>query len=287
MTCEVKIIADSRSPEGVRLTTFQLKYWRAIHAEVMTHRVFSRNAASSRAIPVMKVISQVWHDPAGPVHWGANQPGMQARGELTDIRLKLAKGLWRLAAKAACVIAWGFTKVGLHKQVANRVLEPFQYMQVILSATDIDKGNFFDLRAHKDAQPEIQELACEMEDKYIQSSPRFVNFGEAHLPYVTANEIQYHGIDMCKKFSTARNARVSYLTHDGQTPDVKKDLGLYDRLVGSVPIHASPAEHVAQPDAKLQNGDWANPHLHGNFTGWIQHRKEVELHIKQHGAVSK
>ena len=156
MTCTVKIIEDSLT-NGSRLTTYQLRYWRAIHAELMTHRVFSRNASSSRAIPVMKMLRQVWDDPAGPVHWGANQAGMQAHAELDGLRRKLSQAIWKWSGRAMCVAAWSMTKIGLHKQVANRLLEPWQYINVVLTATEFD--NWFDLRDHPDAQPEIQELA--------------------------------------------------------------------------------------------------------------------------------
>ena len=160
MTCEVKILADSISPQGKRITTFQLKYWRGIHAELLTHRVFSRNASSSRAIPVAKMIEQVRQDPAMPIHWGANQSGMQAHKELQGEDRRKAMEQWFTAAEMASDIAEEMTKIGLHKQVANRILEPFQYISVVLTATDFD--NWFELRDHEDAQPEIRELAREM-----------------------------------------------------------------------------------------------------------------------------
>src|SRR5690606_30080072 len=116
----------------------QLRYPRFIHAEFMTHRAFSRNASSSRAIPVHKMLSQVWNDPATPIHWGASRPGMQAREELKGWKRKAAQAIWKLAGRAACVFAWGAMKLGLHKQVANRILEPWQYIHVVVTATDWD-----------------------------------------------------------------------------------------------------------------------------------------------------
>ena len=158
MTCEVKVIEDSINPYNkVRLTTLQLRYWRAIHGEFMTHRVFSRNASSSRAIPIKKFISQVWNDPAMPVHWGKNQAGMKARSELTPLQIKLCKFIWISASKVACIFAYLLSLVGLHKQIGNRILEPWQYISVIVTATEWD--NWFELRNHPDAQPDIQELA--------------------------------------------------------------------------------------------------------------------------------
>ena len=139
-----KMIADSYYDFDNRICTLQLKYPRFIHAEFMTHRVFSRSASSSRAIPISKIISQVWNDPAMPVYWGANVSGMQANEELTGWKLSAAKFIWKTSAKVACIFAYGFDKIGLHKQIGNRILEPWQYINVIVTSTEWD--NFFDLR---------------------------------------------------------------------------------------------------------------------------------------------
>lgn len=283
---QAKVIEDSISESRNRLTTFQLSYPRMIHSEFMTHRVFSRNASSSRAIPVAKMIAQVWNDPAMPVHWGKNQSGMQAREELSGVKLWVAKFAWRTAAKAAAGIAWGMDKVGLHKQVANRILEPFQIIHVIVTASEW--SNFFELRHHKDADPNIFALADAMRCASAASIPvsRGDNSFSAycwHLPYVTSAERAKHVNDplYLAKLSAARCARVSYLTHDGQEPDPKKDLALYERLVGSRPLHASPVEHQANPDRHPvgEREGWMAPHMHGNFTGWCQFRKVVERTI--------
>jgi hypothetical protein len=275
MTCEVKIIADSIGATGQRLTTVQLKYWRAVHAELMTHRTFSRNASSSRAIPVVKMIEQVRTDPAGPIHWGANQPGMQAGGELDEAGRTEAKRLWVRAANDAANNAQQMMNLGLHKQVANRVLEPFQWIHVVVTATEWD--NFFALRCHPDAQPEIQELACAIRDAMDKSQPTLLGANEWHLPYVNDQEQSLMTTSDCIKASAARCARVSYLLHDGATPDIAKDLELFYRLVGSAPIHASPIEHQATPDLRSKHaGEWFAENLHGNFVGWKQFRKIYE-----------
>lgn len=265
------VIEDSIGEHGIRLTTLALAYHRYIHGEFMTHRVFSRNASSSRAIPVMTIIKQVWNDPVIPVHWGANMPGMQAKEELTGWRKAIARKLWKGAAKVACVIAYGMTKAGLHKQVANRVLEPWQQMHVIVTATEW--ANFFELRDHPDAQPEIRVLAARINLAMASSIPTIREVGGWHLPYVTSAERVKHPLFDLIKMSAARCARVSYLTHDGKKPDPVKDIALYDRLVGSVPIHASPVEHQASPFAA--NDEWG-----GNLRGWKQHRQDVEESFK-------
>lgn len=274
---EAKVIEDSTSGR-TRLTTLQLRYPRFVHAEFMTHRVFSRNASSSRAIPVAKMIEQVRTNPAVPVHWGANQPGMQAREEVGDI--ENAKYLWRLAASQAADTAEKMMELGLHKQVANRILEPFQFIHVIVTATEWD--NFFQLRDHPDADPNIHALARVMKSAMEDSTPAFRSSVSAkevssswHLPYVTGAERLSHfsNPQLLAKLSAARCARVSYLTHSGELPDSQKDLALYERLVGSVPLHASPVEHQGYP---ILSGGMAAT---GNFDGWVQFRKMVELGV--------
>ena len=267
-----KVIEDSRAAStGVRLSTLQLQYPRFIHAEFMTHRVFSRNASSSRAIPVAKVIEQVRNDPAMPIHWGKNQPGMQANEELQGAEREQVIRQWKLAAERAADSANIMNMLGVHKQVANRILEPFQYMHVIVTATEW--LNFFELRAHPDAQPEIHALALVMKAAMKESQPKTLKDGEWHLPYVRLEErLRFFGdIELLLKLSAARCARVSYLTHDGKEPSIEKDVELYDRLVGSVPLHASPIEHQATPMGEGSQDLWS-----GNFRGWMQHRQIVE-----------
>ncbi len=261
----VKIIKDSIHM-GNRLTTLQLKYHRYIHGEMMTHRVFSRNASSSRAIPVKTMLKQVWNDPAMPVHWGANQAGMQAKSQLTGWKLKAARFAWKTAAKFACIFAWSMNKAGLHKQIANRVLEPWQFIHVIVTSTEWD--NFFTLRDHPDAQPEIQVLAAEIKRWMDSSTPEMLGVEDWHLPYISNEEHKVFTLEECIKMSVARCARVSYLTHDGKKPDIIKDINLHDMLVVAEPLHASPAEHQAKPSK--------NPDFHKNFRGWLQYRSFLE-----------
>lgn len=269
---EVKMIADSYFYDITnRICTLQLKYPRFIHSEFMTHRVFSRSASSSRAIPINKIIAQVWNDPAMPVHWGENVSGMQAKSELSGWKLSAAKFIWRVSAKFACIFAYLFNKIGLHKQIGNRILEPWQYINVIVTSTEWE--NFFNLRIHPDAQPEIQQLAKEIYRVMQESIPVEIEHGEWHLPYINQDELLIWEQEDLLKASTARCARVSYSNHDGSKPNLQNDIKLHDRLVGSVPIHASPAEHQATP------GDpefW-----YRNFRGWIQYRDRVELFLNQ------
>ncbi len=267
---EAKVIADSVSEVGKRITTLQLVYPRFIHAEFMTHRVFSRNASSSRAIPVAKMIEQVRTNPAMPIHWGKNQAGMQAREELTGVQLAIVRDEWKEAAYQAAEIAESMMNQGAHKQIANRILEPFQHIHVVVTATEFD--NFFALRDHPDAQPEIRQLAICMKNAMAGSVQRVLKEEEWHLPYILDDEHDALPVEDLCKISAARCARVSYLKHDGTSPDVAEDLALFTKLVGSVPIHASPVEHQASP--------LNDPEAHsGNLKGWLQYRKLVEMFI--------
>ena len=290
MTITAKVIADSISPEGIRLTTMQLRYPRFIHAEFMTHRVFSRNASSSRAIPVKKMIEDLRRDPAMPIYWGSNKPGMQAGAELNDVAVRLCQATWLEGVEAAIHYAEEMMGLGLHKQIANRILEPWAHINVVVTATEW--ANFYALRRHEDAQPEIKALADAMWDAQQASRPEPLETGSWHQPFVTGEDVDpacehqtedMGYVEVLNRISVARCARVSYLTHDGRQTTVEEDLALYDRLVGSQPLHASPAEHQATPDKShtkiLQGGDgeftWDTPELHGNLRGWIQYRKTL------------
>jgi len=199
---------------------------------------------------------------------------MQAREELRGWKRKAAQAIWKLAGRAACVFAWGAMKLGLHKQVANRILEPWQYIHVVVTATDWD--NFFTLRMHPDAQPEIKDLAEEMWWHLHHSEPKQLHWGDWHLPYVRYSEYEQYldgnGADnWLVKVSVARCARVSYMNHDGSAPNPEKDIELHDKLVVAEPLHASPAEHQAY----CARYEEANKYR-SNVRGWVQYRKLLE-----------
>ncbi|QEG09271.1 thymidylate synthase [Stenotrophomonas phage Pokken] len=286
------ILADSISPEGIRLITWQLRYWRPIHAELMTHRVFSRNAGSSRARPSAAIIQQVMDDPWGPLHWGKNEPGMQANAELEGESLFNARMAWSSAALMAAAEATTLVRAGAHKQIVNRLLEPFTYIDVVLSGTDF--ANWYALRDHKDAQPEIRELASLMKEVQAHSTPTLLQPGEWHLPYIESKDVveakkylkigritrdeprDEEIIELLKKASAARCARVSYKLFDGSNANFEADLDLFNRLLVSQPLHASPAEHQATPDVWVgdrHSAEWQHSDEHGNFRGWRQFRK--------------
>jgi len=297
MGFEAKVLADSVSPDGHRLTTLEATFPRFVLAEFNTHRVFSRNSASSRAIPVAKQLRRVLDDPYVPIEFGSNKPGMQAGPALTGAARDAAEAEWLQARNDAVRHVLGLITspgnvagaedlheclaavepslkdppaewLNVHKQVANRLLEPFMWHTVIVSATTWE--NFFNLRCHPDAQPEIRLIATKMRDAVERSVPTRLEPGEWHLPLVgEAEREETSSPEELAKISIGRCARVSYLTHAG-TRDLAADVALYDRLLESG--HMSPMEHVARPmsTAELDRSEWS-----GNFQGWIAHRKLI------------
>lgn len=280
-TIRAKVIADSVCQHsGNRLTTMQLRYPRFIHAEFMTHRQFSRNASSSRAIPVERMIQDIIEDTAMPLHWGKNQKGMQASEEC-DAQVKVhddgfhvftgtREEAWTVARDNAINIARRFHEAGYHKQVVNRLLEPFMHINVVVSSTEW--SNFFALRDHADAEPHIAILARAMKKAMDQSEPAILSYGMWHVPYSGDHDegVSYTDNPVYIQKSVARCARVSYRTHEGKEPTIAEDLELYGRLVQTKPLHASPAEHQATPDPYGESrGQW------GNFVGWKQYRKTL------------
>ena len=288
-----KCVAKSSSfVEGVPdLVTLELRYPRFIHSEIMTHRMFSRNASSSRAIPVKKMLEQVADSPAMPIHWGKNQPGMQAGEERTNLigfdNKYTPLEWWKVASEEACNFAKDFEIGGYHKQIVNRLLEPFQFISVVVTATEWD--NFFDLRLHPDAQPEIQELARCMKEAIDTATAEVILKPYRHLPYVPntenipATDGEFYDWDTAIKASVARCARVSYLNHDKTSPELEKDVKLHDMLLSAG--HMSPFEHVAHPMEQPYHGPLRSKGIthmdskghmwSGNLRGWVQYRQEI------------
>jgi len=265
---EAKILADSVSPAGVRLTTILATYPLVVHAHLLTHRALSRNTASSRAIPVEKRIAAVRANPFVPASFGKNQPGMVATAELDTEGQDGARRVWLWACDDACNHAETLAALGVHKQLANRLIEPFAFVTCIVSATEW--ANFFALRCHPDAQPEIRQAAELMRAAIAESLPQPIHLGSWHLPLVTREErmgAANRGIDW-RKVSAGRCARVSFLGH-GKERHPSEDVALCDRLMGAG--HLSPAEHVATPHGHPRD----RQRFEGNFKGWRQLRKTL------------
>lgn len=261
---EAKVIADSAHPTfNRRLTTIQVVCPRFIWAEMLTHRMFSRNAQSSRACPVKKMIEEVRNNPVVPIEWGANQPGMQANKLLTTPQLEGAQGAWRRAATAAANEAQYLMQMGAHKQIVNRILEPYVTISSIITGTEWD--NFFKLRIHEAAQPEIRATAQAMKAAMDESEPEPIELDGWHLPYVSSVLVNDIGARSAAMVSAARCARVSYKNHDGTDCDVEKDLALAKRLMDDE--HWSPFEHQAYPLPRMG--------MSANFDSFEQHRSWI------------
>lgn len=272
MTIEAKIIAHSSHPGCPDLITVQARYPRFIHAECKTHRLIriddaeydflqeislmddpelSRNASSSRAVPIDRMIQDVLDDPAMPVVWGSNRPGMQAGAEIA--RKDEAVAMWLEARDRAVEAARDAQRLGLHKQIVNRLIEPFGHISVVITATDWD--NFFKLRIHPDADPTMRALAEAIKVAMDASAPEELGKNDWHLPY--AEEMR--GDKSAQMASAARCARVSYLTHFGEKPILQSDMKLSEKL--KLEKHLSPFEHQATPETDKKIGPlsgWRN-----------------------------
>jgi hypothetical protein len=269
MSYEAKVILDSVGPNGARLTTMECEYPRFIHSEMLTHRAFSRNSASSRAIPFAKMIERVTTDPVIPIRWGSEAKGMQQGSELGEDVAWWCEQSWLAARDDAVMRAQALHDAGLHKSICNRVVEPWMHIRVIITATSW--LNFFRQRCHPDAEPHMQKIAYLIREAYDGSTPVARDW---HRPYVDEAE-GLSVVELCQ-VSAARCARVSYLTHDG-VKNWRKDLELFAKLVnGSGFGHWSPMEHVgfAQPEGQFRRS--------GNFRGWMQWRQEHANHDGDH-----
>ena len=290
---EAKVIAASKNAyTGREILTFELDYPRFIHAEIMTHRMFSRNAQSSRAVPVSKTleVNQEW---VKPVVWGKNKSGMSSAEELDGVFLDSAKALWDCAAKEAFTYSKRLSDTGLHKQWSNRLTEPFSRIKVVVTATEFD--NFFWLRDDPDAaQPEIVELARKMKQAYDSAVFVELKQGQWHLPYVetrmTRKDGQLYfdsnGNELTEmeavEISASCCAQVSYRKLDDSK---EKALQIYERLFSGPKPHLSPVEHQAfafDPDKVKHYSPWPKGITHqdrngnywsGNFADFIQYRQ--------------
>lgn len=277
-TCRIE--ADSRHPNGNRLTTMVVRYPRIVHSELLTHRRFSRNSASSRAIPILRMLQDVARDPFLPIHWGKAQSGMQAYEEVSPEVRELAKAKIMTHFQQALQLCRELNEMGLAKQVVNRYVEPWMWITVVLTGTTAGWANFFALRCHGKAEPHIQKIAAMAREAMIANrrNVRQLDYGEWHLPFFGRPGDEEIAPEDQPKISAARCARVSYLTHDGLR-DVAKDGDLYDRLVVEEPKHASALEHPAE----AIRGNFTDPGLTaaaaryaGNFErGWRQLRKMI------------
>lgn len=272
----VKLDLYSKTVGGANIYTFILKYQRFIHSELLTHRVFSRSSSSSRAIPVDKSIKDL---NAAPIHWGMNQKGMQAKKELDGEELEYCKYNWQVAARSALKTAKYLSSGGLHKQVANRIIEPFSFIHTVLTTTELE--NFFSLRISDAAQPEIRLLAEMMKHAVDVSTPQTLHNGMWHIPLIPHHIRMSESQDLLLKYSVAACARTSYMNHNKEYPSLDSNISLYNMLLDA--RHMSPFEHQARPPHEFsfneaftnvnRNGDYFS----GNLRNVIQYRQTLEV----------
>lgn len=274
-----RVVLDSIGPNGRRLITVEAHYWRMIHSELLTHRAFSRNSASSRAIPFFRTkdglpitnctYSMVKHRPFIPEFLGSEQKGMQSGGELSGPARREALYLineMRLFCLDKCR---RLSDLGLHKSIINRYVEPWLYTTVLITATEWK--NFIRLRVHPKAEKHFCKIAKLIKCAIGNSTPKRLEAGQWHMPYIREDDDTSNDL---RRVSSARCARLSYLTHDGRR-DVSEDLRLFEDLINPKieadqdedVIHASPLEHVAQA---MEGHNYRS----GPFVGWHQFRKE-------------
>jgi len=272
-----EVLKDSINPEGKRIVSFLCEYPLMIHAEIMTHRRFSRNAASSRAIPVAKMLQRVRENPVVPIFWGANQKGMQSFELLPPDAASRCEEIWLNMSEICVRGCEEMNTIGLHKQWANRPLFAWNTIKVIITATEW--GNFFKQRCHEAAMPEFQQLAYLMLHHYRHSAPELLGWGDWHLPFSEGHYIQdFEAMHDKVRLAvcTARCARTSYDSHDGNFT-VEKDEAVHKSLYTN--HHWSPFEHCAQAwgESYPAPGLGADhlPLDYANFgRGWLPYRKQ-------------
>jgi thymidylate synthase ThyX len=236
MTITARVVTDSVAPGCPRLTTVLVRFPHVILPQVLTHRVFSRSTSSSRAIPIAKLIADVEADPYVPTEWRyAADRGMQPGEVMSQQHAIDAVCEWMDARAYSLRHARRLASIGASKEHANRLLEPFAHVNMVITATEW--MNFFTLRIDRHAQGEIRDLAIAIRDAMRSSAPRELGRGDWHLPFVDGYA------EDGPKLSAARCARTSYLTHDGKAPDAAADLRLAEMLIREG--HMSPLEHQA------------------------------------------
>lgn len=271
------IVLDSEHA-GSRIITMQLIMHRFVLSEFNTHRQISKNSESSRAIPVTKRIKSVRINPAIPLSFPMEQRGMQGGDELDEQSRQRAVYIWSEALASATSYAEQLVGLGVHKSVVNRLLEPFLWHTVIATATYEAWQGFLALRNHHLAQPEIRLLAKYVAQAIQRSTPTPIHHGHWHMPMIREEDITEAesrfgnmALDVLKKCSAARCARVSYIAHDSRDVSLDKDLALAERLInpGDSPPHASPFEHVCTPSREGET-------VYGNLAPWKQYRHYIE-----------
>lgn len=263
MEIYAKVITDSVSEAGVRISSVELQFPRFVLPQILMHRLWSRSCESLRARPTKSKVAEVEATPYCPV-FRKNQKGMVAGEPLDYYSSVTAEQIWNRAAAEAAKTAAELAAIGVAKETANRLLEPFAYQKMLVTATDF--SNFLRLRLADDAQPEIQQLAICLKNALDSSIPEYVTINEWHLPYVPPELTYEYSPEQLRDICAARCARVSYCTHDG-TVDVAKDFALARKLAED--FHTNAFEHAATPSIDESK-------RYANYKGWVSSRYDME-----------
>jgi thymidylate synthase ThyX len=302
---QASVCADT----GQRIDTLVCSYPRVIHSQLLTHRVFSKNSSSTRAIPLEKAISQILDNPAEYI-WTQNQAGMQGKvipakekKRLEDINGFYKTGMYYAIETARKLAA---SPLNVHKQNAGRLLEPFQNIKIVLTATEWENWDW--LRDDPAAQGEIAELARAISKARAEATPMVLYAGEWHVPFVDRERSpqtgeMYYFIKQGQQLS-AEEAQLVSMSVCAQTSyrnsdySLEKALDMKGKLLDCEKVHASPSEHIATPivpdDFEFVSGDilpdsWPEGITHmdrnrnywsGNLKGFIQYRQLLSGHDK-------
>lgn len=290
-----KVIAKSKHfSTGTEITTFEIEFPRIILAEFNTHRMISKNTSSSRAIPATSIIQLLDENPFIPEYWGKNQSGMQAKEELNPTLQQKAKEIWLKVLGNVSHFTEALQSTGLHKQLTNRISEPFQRVKMVATATEWN--NFYWLRDHDAAQPEMQALAQAMWQATQKAETVMLFPGDWHLPYYMDGywKQEQDGMDgfgntlnWARKISVSCCAQTSYRKNDDT---IEKAERLFKTFFEAERVHASPAEHQATPinyeldylphGVTHQTFDDEGTLWSNNFKHWIQYRALIPNNVK-------
>ena len=290
----VEIIADSIAPNGKRITTLRSIYWLCIHPEHLRHGPISHSVASGRAIPISRTIEQVTDNPWYPSQYGKTHKGMQHSEVFTGDDVHELDKLWLETSRLMLEQVEKFNKIGVTKQLTNRLLAPWVQVRDVTTSTDYDA--FLKLRLHDTAEIHIQELAVETLVALATSVPKKLEPGEWHLPFITDDDREYalytfkeqepesytfpmevedafarHNVSMADQLliliSAARCAYTSYDKNKGKTRDAELTTAARKLLPYH---HYSPFEH----QARARNV--SKYYVSGRSRGWQQARKILE-----------
>lgn len=312
---KAELLAYSSSWVGTNVATFLLTIPRVMLPELTRHRNFSFSVESSRAKSIEKVIEDIVKNKYYP-DWTINKKGMSG-DKLSDInqRKRANEKVDFLANTIINVVELSLKdELGIHKQNANRYLEPFQYIDVIVTGSLTDWLAFLELRHPQGdlinkcedsephginysfpAQSEIQNIAIKVWNILKDAEPNYLEPGEYHLPYRLENDERVYTIEEQLSYASSKCATISFGNHseDNKTKaNLDNTNRLYKRLINHK--HWSPLEHCLRVPTKeevmskafdsitvIDENGIAKRKL-GKYVSnisnhyWIQHRKEVE-----------